>query len=325
MNTRNVIIMGGTGFIGSWLVRDLLQQHYSVAILVRTLPAPEEQKNLWGGVTEDKRNLTIYRREDIEKLKASRAEWDAFYFLAWDGVTPEHKNDADLQISNITYALEAMRLAKKLNCQKFIAAGTVAEYVFCENIIDINEKPAPSDFYGAAKVSVHYMLDVLSKQILMDFIWAVLPSTFGPGRKGNNIITYTISTLLKGETPRYGDLEQLWDFLYVTEVAKALRLIGEKGTAGKTYGIGSGNYRKLKDYMEEIRDCINPEQKLDIGALPEMSRRTFSSCVNIFDLINDTGFQVQVSFQEGIRRTVDSMKRTGSSDYNRKGCGYENK
>ena len=237
-------------------------------------------------------------------------EWDVFYFLAWSGVEPEYKNDASLQISNITYALEAMVSAKELNCQKFIATGTVAEYVFCENIIDINEKPAPGDFYGAIKVSVHYMLDVLSRQISMDFIWAVLPSTFGPGRKGNNIITYTISTLLNGETPRYGDLEQLWDFLYVTEVAKALRLIGEKGIVGKIYGIGSGHYRKLKDYVKEIRDCINPELELDIGVLPEMSCRTFSSCVNIFDLINDTGFQIQVPFQEGIKRTVDSMRQT---------------
>ena len=309
MENRNAIVMGGTGFIGSWLIRDLLRHHYSVTVLVRTVPTLEEQEKLWGGA-EDKRNITIYRAEDISELKGSEMEWDVFYFLAWSGVEPEYKNDASLQISNITYALEAMVSAKELNCQKFIATGTVAEYVFCENIIDINEKPAPGDFYGAIKVSVHYMLDVLSRQISMDFIWAVLPSTFGPGRKGNNIITYTISTLLKGETPRYGDLEQLWDFLYVTEVAKALRLIGEKGIVGKIYGIGSGHYRKLKDYVKEIRDCINPELELDIGVLPEMSCRTFSSCVNIFDLINDTGFQIQVPFQEGIKRTVDSMRQT---------------
>ena len=118
----------------------------------------------------------------------------------------------------------------------------------------------------------------------MDFyLGSFYPSTFGAGGgRGNNIITYTICTLLKKQKPRYGDLEQLWDFLYVTEVAKALRLIGEKGKPGKIYGIGSGQYRKLREYVEEIRDCIDPQLELEIGVLPDMTAKTFSSCVNIF-------------------------------------------
>ena len=49
MENRNAIVMGGTGFIGSWLIRDLLRHHYSVTVLVRTVPTLEEQEKLWGG------------------------------------------------------------------------------------------------------------------------------------------------------------------------------------------------------------------------------------------------------------------------------------
>ncbi len=298
MGTKKVIVMGATGFIGQHLVKDLLDQDYSVTILVRNKAKVSCYR--W------KREITIigWDGEDPEGLNVQGTGYGTFFFVAWDGVAPEDKNNVGLQIQNITYALNAMELAKRLGCSKFVATGTVAEYVFCENTIDVNEKPAPSDFYGAAKVSVHYMLEVLARQISMDFIWAVLPSTFGPGRKGNNIITYTIRTLLKKQKPRYGDLEQLWDFLYVTEVAKALRLIGEKGKPGKIYGIGSGQYRKLREYVEEIRDCIDPLLDLEIGVLPEMTAKTFSSCVNIFDLIQDTGFQIETSFCDGIKETI---------------------
>lgn len=127
---------------------------------------------------------------------------------------------------------------------------------------------------------------------------------FGRGRRDDNIITYTITTLLWGERPQYGMLMQMWDFLYVGEVARALRLIREKAIPGKTYGIGSGVYRQLKDYIVKIRDIINPELELGIGDIPALSDKAFSSCVNIYELVKDTGFEPKVSFEEGIHKTI---------------------
>ena len=132
----------------------------------------------------------------------------------------------------------------------------------------------------------------------------VLPSTFGEGRRDDNIITYTITTLLKGQKPQYGMLTQMWDFLYVKEVVRALRLIGEQGCEGKTYGVGSGVFRQLKDYIIKIRDIIDPNLELGIGEIPSLSDKAFSSCVNIYDLAKDTGFEPQITFEEGIRRTI---------------------
>ena len=97
----------------------------------------------------------------------------------------------------------------------------------------------------------------------------------------------------------------MWDFLYVSEVARAIRLIGERGIPGKAYGIGSGEYRPLREYIEMIRDIVNPNLSLGIGDVPAMSQQSFSSCVNIYDLIRDTGFRPQVSFVEGISKTIN--------------------
>lgn len=159
--------------------------------------------------------------------------------------------------------------------------------------------------YGAAKTSAHYMLEAYARILGIPFNWVVLPSTFGEGRRDDNIITYTITTLLRGERPQYGMLMQMWDFLYVGEVARALRLIGEKGIPGKTYGIGSGVYRQLKDYIMKIRDIIDPQLELGIGDIPSLSDKAFSSCVNIYELVKDTGFEPKVSFEEGISRTIE--------------------
>uniref|UniRef100_UPI0040570BC0 NAD-dependent epimerase/dehydratase family protein n=1 Tax=Agathobacter sp. TaxID=2021311 RepID=UPI0040570BC0 len=294
---RRAILTGGTGFVGSWLARELFNNNYHVTLVVRD----KERVDEWL-----KTRVNIIESKSLQE--SDLGEGDVFYHLAWEGVSTEKKNDISLQISNIMLTIEAMKLAKRCNCKKFIVTGTVAEYVFCENVMDLNAKQTPNDFYGAAKVSSHYFLDVLSRQIKQPYIYAVLPSTYGEGRKDDNILTYTIKMLLNKQKPLYGDLNQLWDFVYVADVAEALRLLYEKGVASKTYGIGSGNYCTLKEYIMCVRDIINPELELGIGERQEMNERTFSSCVNTYDLLKDVGFRPRVGFKEGIERMICYFK-----------------
>lgn len=296
---KNVIITGANGFIGSWLVRKLQKENVNIVALVRK---ENNIKNIIG-LSYYVCNFEEYSTVDLPNL-----EYDAFYHLAWEGVSTEKKNDYQLQKKNIDLAEAAINLAVRYKCKKFIGIGTVAEYVFCEDIMNFNQRQTPNDYYGAYKVAVHYILEVLARKMNMPFIWSVIPSTYGEGRVDGNIVTYTIKSLLNNEKPKYGDLEQLWDFLYAEDVAKALYLIGEYGISGKTYGIGSGRYLKLKEYISIIRDCINPQLELGIGLLPEMSNVTKSSCVGIYDLVKDTGFQPDYTFEEGIKRTIEFMK-----------------
>lgn len=299
---KRVVITGGTGFIGSWLIKELIQHNVEVIALVRdihtTIFDAMENRSLL--------HLIQYNTEEYEALSDNSEQIDAFYHLAWAGVSTKQKNDGQLQLENIHFSMEMLEFAQKIGAARFFGMGTVAEYAFSENTIEANgSRQTPNDMYGAAKTSAHYMLEAYARILDIPFNWIVLPSTFGEGRRDDNIITYTITTLLRGERPQYGMLMQMWDFLYVGEVARALRLIGEKGISGKTYGIGSGVYRQLKDYIVKIRDIINPELELGIGDIPSLSDKAFSSCVNIYELVKDTGFEPKVSFEEGINKTIE--------------------
>lgn len=298
------IVIGANGFIGRWLVQELLNNNYDLTIVVRQAKDLNTLSyfNKCTIIEKDANNL------DVNDFDTSK-NYDIFYNLAWEGVAPELKNDLDLQLSNIRTSIKMIELCNKLRCGLFISTGTVAEYALTTDVMDLNSKQSPNDMYGAAKVSAHYFLNVRARQLKQPFIWCVVPSTYGEGRKTNNILTYTINELLKEKKPLYGNLNQMWDFLYISDVARALRLIGEKGHSGKVYGIGSGEFRQLKDYIITIRDIINPDLPLGIGEIPEYSERTFSSCVNIYDLIKDTGFKPIVSFEDGIRKTIDYYKK----------------
>lgn len=301
---KKAIVTGGTGFIGSWLIQELLDHGVEVTVIVRN------KARLLANYAHNS-NITIVEKNiaALDEGDFSKEGYDTFFHLGWAGVAPEEKNEIDLQLQNIAMSLHALEVAAQIGCRRFIASGTVAEYVYCENVMDLEARQSPNDIYGAAKVSAHYFLEVRARQLGMPFNWIVIPSTFGERRNDNNIISYTIKTLLKKEKPHYGDLRQLWDFLYVSEVVRAIYLIGEKGKPEKTYGIGSGVHQPLRMYIETIRDTIDPSLPLGIGDLPAMSEKTFSSCVNISELQKDTGFFSKVSFEEGIMRTIPYFQK----------------
>ena len=65
----------------------------------------------------------------------------------------------------------------------------------------------------------------------------------------------------------------------------------------------------LQDYIYRIRDVINMALPLGIGESLVYSDRTFSSCVNNYDLKKDTGFQPEYTFEEGITRTIEYYRK----------------
>lgn len=299
----NAILTGATGFIGGWLAEELTRKGDRVTLIVRNKDKLAHEIVNSNCVTVIEKDIFNITEKDFHD-----DYYDVCYNLAWDGVTPEQKNNVSLQLHNIEATNHLLETCVSVNCKRFISSGTVAEYALYNGIIDVSAKQTPNDIYGAAKASAYYILEVRARQLGIPFNWIVIPSTFGERRTDNNIITYTIKTLLNKEIPQYGNLEQMWDFLYVGEVAKAIRLLAEFGKPNKVYGIGSGEYRLLREYISSIRDIIDPSLELGIGMIPSMSNKTFSSCVNIYDLIRDTGFKPEISFEEGIKKTVEWFK-----------------
>jgi nucleoside-diphosphate-sugar epimerase len=300
---KRAILTGATGFIGSWLMEELLRDGVEVTALVCDSPML---------IAEDIRdNIQVINYDPNRIFDLTReieSGFDVFYNIGWAGVAPEKKSDIDLQIGNIRSSLDALAFAKEIGCGKFIGIGTVAEYVYCDGAISHTQPPSPADLYGATKVAVHFMSEAYAKKLNLPLIWTILCSTYGERRNDDNLISYTIKSLLMGERPTFTKLEQMWDFLHVSDVVKALRLIGDRGVAGKTYGIGSGEWHPLRDYIETIHKTINPTLPLGIGERSYPEGRVSGSCVDNRELCVDTGFTPSVDFQSGIERTVSYFK-----------------
>ena len=301
---ETALITGATGFIGSWLVEKLLHEGTSVTAVIIEGEEERLESHIKNAI-----KIICHKPGEIFEARGLVKGVDVFYNLGWGGVAPEYKNDLELQMANIRFATDAVRFAANIGCKRFVGIGSAAEYVYYEGLIKADTPPSPADLYGAAKISARFMSQQLADLLGLGFVWAIPSSIFGPRRNDNNIISYTIRTLLGGKHPSYTKLEQMWDFLYVQDLIHALYLIGKSGVDRKVYGIGSGTHRPLHEYIEKIRDIIDPSLSLGIGDRPYPHGIIPSSCVDICDLVEDTGFKPAVSFDEGIKNTIRHFER----------------
>ena len=96
----------------------------------------------------------------------------------------------------------------------------------------------------------------------------------------------------------------MWDYLYCEDAANALLLLAGHGRDGGIYPIGSGIARPLREYIEIIRDEIDPDLPLGFGEVPYSDKQVMHLCADISDLQRDTGFEPEVGFREGIQNTI---------------------
>lgn len=300
------IVTGATGFIGIALCKELLEQSYEVTAVIR--PGTKKREKLERSLSANKftqnhlRILELPLDQLMDLSEKYHIEADVFFHLAWNGSSGSDREIFEIQYKNLQYTANAIQAAKACGCTKIIGAGSQAEYGVVRGIAR-EEKTVPRPFmmYGAAKLAAYHMGKVLAEQIGITFVWPRIYSVYGVGENQGTLVNYVIHTLKKGEVPQLTSCENMWNFMYITDCVRALRLLGEMPKAEGIYHIASDDTRKLKEFVKEIRDIIAPEGQLQFGAKVNASNRTFwlePQCEKIHSL----PFQCQVCFADGIRR-----------------------
>ena len=236
---------------------------------------------------------------------------DVFFHFAWDATSRQERDDSVLQEKNILYALDAVHLAHRLGCRKFVGAGSQAEYGPSDGLLRPDSPIRPAIAYGAAKYAASVLCAIECRRLGMEFNWARIFSVYGPNDGDQTLIGSLIRSLLQRQSLPLTACEQMWDYLYAGDCGYALRLIGERGKDQAVYCVGSGEVGPLSEYVKTLRDAIDPSLPLAFGEIPYSKNQVMFLGADIRALTEDTGFVPQTSFAEGIRRTIDlrSAKR----------------
>lgn len=302
-----VAITGSTGMIGSELARILTSAGNEVISIVR--PGSKKMGNL---PDSDLLEIIECNLPDYERIFNTN-HCDVFYHLAWMNTFGDKRDDVEIQSKNISYALDAVRLAHSWGATKFIGAGSQAEYGHSDIKLNGDLPVNPTSGYGVAKFAAGRLCSLACKQFNIGFNWARILSVYGELDANHTLIMYLIRSFLNKEIPELTKCEQIWDYVYSTDAATALAAIGENGVDGRTYCIGSGSSRTLKEYVEVVRDIVAPGSEIKFGVKDYYPHQAMCLCADIRELTKDTGFEPKFSFEEGIKRTVDYVRSKMSS------------
>lgn len=307
---KKVILTGGTGMLGIALIQLFIQKNIEVLVIVR----PNSKRRDALPVSEYVKVIECDLKDLLQLKGQITGTYDAFFHFAWDGTYGEARNDMQLQNRNVKAVLDAVELAKSVGCTTFLGAGSQAEYGRVDGIKLAPTTPTnPETGYGIGKLCAGQMSRILCKQLGMKHIWVRILSTYGPHDGLHTMVMSGIVKMLNRERPQYTKGEQMWDYLYCDDAARAFYLAAEKGTDGSVYCIGSGQVRPLSEYITIIRDTIDKNIEIGLGEIPYYDKQVMYLCADIENLRQDTGFEPEISFEEGIRRTVDWYRETINS------------
>ncbi len=298
---KKAIITGPTGAVGVSLIYELIANNIAVTVVCRP-----NSKRLGSIPKHDLVNIVECDVSNLLSLTESLPhDYDAFYHFAWDGTYGDSRQDLKRQANNILYTLDAVNLASKIGCKVFIGAGSQSEFGHVEGILHPYMPCNPDNGYGIAKLDAGRMSRLECKKLGIRHEWCRIVSLYGPYDGAYTMVMSGIIKMLKGERPQYTKGEQVWDYIYSKDAARAFRLVAEKGKDGAIYCFGTGKTRKLRDFILAIRDAVNPNFEIGLGEVDYYPNQVMHLEADIENLTEDTGFISKYTFEEGIKETIE--------------------
>jgi dTDP-glucose 4,6-dehydratase len=333
---KTVLVTGGSGFIGTNLVRLLLHSgEYRVVNLDALTYAanPLSLADLDGNQNYMFVKGNIADRELVYSLLTKYEPVGVLHLAAESHVDRSIVNAEDFIQTNVvgTYSLlEAARAywnvlpAEQRSVFRFLHVST--DEVFGslgENGYFSEETPyAPNSPYAASKAASDHFVRAFHHTYGLPTVITNCSNNFGPYQFPEKMIPLMILNALSGKPlPVYGDGSNVRDWIYVEDHCKAVKLAFEKGKPGEVYAIGASNEQKninLVNQICSILDDIAPP--VEIPQLRERGLKSYSELIRFVadrpghdyryaidsaKITRELGWQAEVGFEAGLRQTIE--------------------
>jgi dTDP-glucose 4,6-dehydratase len=320
-----VIVTGGAGFIGSALVRYLvLDKGYEVLTIDALTYAGCEAslKAVEGKASHHFLQANICDRTGMDTALAGFRPDRIMHLAAESHVDRSITSGADFIQTNIvgTFTLlEAARVyweslggAAKADF-RFLHVSTDEVYgsLGGEGLFEESTPYDPSSPYSASKAASDHLAKAWARTYGLPVLVSNCSNNYGPYHFPEKLIPLTILNALAGRAlPVYGTGDNVRDWLYVDDHARALDLIIEKGVPGETYNVGGRNERRNIDVvrricgvLDELVPVATPRERL-IEFVTDRPGHDARYAIDATRLETELGWRAEEDFNSGIEKTV---------------------
>jgi len=293
-----IFVTGATGFLGSYVVADLIDQGHDVAVLLRPGVRPWRlagRQDRFSGISGTLDDLAAI----AHGLRSFRP--DAVVHLAWRGVGNSERNSKD-QARNVVDTVELIDLAADAGATVFVGAGSQAEYGPYDRAIVESDPPRPTTLYGIAKLASGLMAERRCAERKLRFAWLRIFSIYGPKDNEAWLIPSLIRTLRANGHMALTACEQRWGFLHARDAAAAVRHVITSPAAQGFFNLGSPEAPQLRETVTRLRDHIGAGE-LGFGEVPYRPDQVMVLAADVTRLAG-LGWRPIIALDQGLRETV---------------------
>lgn len=293
-----IVISGATSMIGAALANKLLDNNHEVIAVVR-----KNTKKTDTLIKSPNLSIVECNMEDYSELNnLIQGKVDVAVSTAWNGTRGADRNNKELQEENYKNSVSFLKVMLSKGCQKFLTAGSQAEYGLWTRKEKLKEdaSPDPNTEYGKYKLRFYeYAKDYCKANGCM-LIEPRFFSLYGPKDYEGTLVISTLKKMLENKPCELTECIQLWDFLYIDDAIAGLIKLIEDNVEEGVYNFGSGYSAPLKVFIEEMKKITNTNSELRYGIIPYPTTGIVNVNPDVGKLMS-CGWAPKMSFDDGIK------------------------
>ncbi len=319
----NILITGGAGFIGSHVVRRLVKNGHYKVINLDNLTYAGNLENL--SDIEEKSNYEFVKGDIcdplfIEQLFKDNDFRSVVHLAAESHVDRSISNPIDFINTNVLGTVNLLNAAKNAWMGNFAKRrfyhistdevyGSLGEKGFFTETTSYD----PQSPYSASKASSDHFVRAYGNTYGLPYVISNCSNNYGPNQFPEKLIPLMIHNIKNGQPlPVYGKGDNIRDWLYVEDHARAIELILEMGKSGETYNIGGFNEWKNIDLVRLLCDIMDSKLGNSQGTSRELitfvkdrAGHDHRYAIDASKIQKELGWEPSLQFREGLEKTVD--------------------